>query len=56
MLHWPTFSAAADEAAISRRYGGIHFERGDLDRRVLGRTVGLQVWVKAAACFSGVCS
>jgi hypothetical protein len=26
-LHWPTFEAAADEAGISRRYGGIHFRQ-----------------------------
>lgn len=38
-LEWLTFSAAADEAAISRRYGGIHFEEGD----VFGREVGLAV-------------
>src|SRR5206468_2961712 len=34
-LRWPTFSAAADEAGLSRRYGGIHFEQGDLAGREL---------------------
>ena len=33
MLSWSTFSDAADQAGISRRYGGIHFEQGDLDAR-----------------------
>ena len=33
----PTFSDAADEAGISRRYGGIHFEDGDLRGREMGR-------------------
>src|SRR5207253_9485515 len=28
-LSWSTFSEAADQAGISRRYGGIHFEQGD---------------------------
>lgn len=46
-LSWPTFSAAADQAGISRRYGGIHFQTGDLMGRALGRTVGRLVWEKA---------
>jgi hypothetical protein len=52
-LSWPTFSAAADQAGLSRRYGGIHFERADLDGRNLGRQVGNQVWNKAQAYISG---
>lgn len=55
VLRWPTFSAAADEAGLSRRYGGIHFEQGDLDGRKLGRLVGGQVWLRAKLCFTGVC-
>lgn len=43
-LSWPTFSAAANEAGLSRRYGGIHFEQADMDGRQLGRQVGAQVW------------
>jgi hypothetical protein len=43
-LYWPTFSAAADEAGLSRRFGGIHFESGDLEGRALGRRVGRLVW------------
>lgn len=53
-LHWPTFSAAADEAGISRRYGGIHFEQGDMDGRKLGRLVGVGVWEKATRHFLGL--
>ena len=37
ILFWPTFSAAADQAGLSRRYGGIHFLDGDLASRRLGR-------------------
>jgi hypothetical protein len=29
VLRWNTFQEAADEAGISRRYGGIHFQDGD---------------------------
>jgi len=46
-LTWPTFSAAADEAGISRRYGGIHFDQGDLQSRVIGRQIAAQTWIKA---------
>jgi hypothetical protein len=46
-LSWATFSEAADEAAVSRRYGGIHFESGDLEGRALGRKVGAVVWTRA---------
>lgn len=43
-LSWATFSDAADEAAISRRYGGIHFVDGDVDSRAMGREVAKQDW------------
>lgn len=43
-LEWETFSEAADEAGISRLYGGIHFEDGDLNGRALGRQVAQNVW------------
>ncbi|NER03364.1 MAG: calcium-binding protein, partial [Okeania sp. SIO3C4] len=44
ILEWDTFSEAADEAGISRLYGGIHFDDGDLNGRELGREVGESVW------------
>lgn len=46
-LSWPTFSDAADEAGISRLYGGIHFRQGDLEGRALGRKVGAAAWDRA---------
>jgi hypothetical protein len=52
-LSWATFSEAADEAGMSRRYGGIHFEQGDLRARVLGRLVGGVVWAKAQSYING---
>ena len=44
VLDWATFSEAADEAGISRLYGGIHFNDGDINGRQLGREVGESVW------------
>jgi hypothetical protein len=53
ILSWATFSDAADEAGISRRYGGIHFVDADLTSRALGRQVGAQAWAKALTYFNG---
>lgn len=55
-LSWNTFSDAADEAGISRRYGGIHFKQGDLDGRTMGRQVGAQAWDKAQQHILGTAS
>ena len=40
VLSWKTLTAAADEAGMSRRYGGIHFYSGDQQGRALGRLIG----------------
>ena len=53
-LQWPTFSDAAAQAGISRRYGGIHFEQGDLDGRATGRLAALMTWQKACRYWRGV--
>ena len=50
-LGWDTFTAAADEAGLSRRLGGIHFEHGDLEGRRLGRRVAEVVWLRALQYF-----
>jgi hypothetical protein len=52
-LWWATFSDAADEAGLSRRLGGIHFEEADIRARVMGRQVARQAWEKATAYVSG---
>jgi Ca2+-binding RTX toxin-like protein len=52
-LAWETFTAAADEAGISRIYGGIHFNEGDLNGRSLGRQVGSTVLDKALFFING---
>ena len=52
-LSWPTFTALANEAGTSRRYGGIHFRSGDSQGRSLGNMVGQNVWSKAQGYFRG---
>jgi uncharacterized protein DUF6851/vanadium-dependent haloperoxidase-like protein len=52
-LSWPTFSSAADQAGMSRRYCGIHFHDGDLKGRAMGRQVAQQVWKKAMSHING---
>ena len=53
VLSWATFTDAANEAGLSRRYGGIHFRRADSAGRQLGRLVGSKVWIKAQSYFVG---
>jgi hypothetical protein len=52
-LSWSTFSHAAEQAGISRRFGGIHFEQGDLDARSTGRSAARRVWDKAGVYWEG---
>ncbi|TMC41916.1 MAG: vanadium-dependent haloperoxidase [Chloroflexi bacterium] len=52
-LSWATFSDAADQAGISRRYGGIHFEQGDLEARETGRLAARNTWARASTYFDG---
>jgi hypothetical protein len=52
-LRWATFSEAANQAGLSRRYGGIHFEQGDLDGRAAGRDVAQLAWARAQRYISG---
>lgn len=52
-LNWPTFSAAADQAGLSRLYGGIHFRAGDLAGRHCGRLVGEMVWNRCSSFIDG---
>jgi membrane-associated phospholipid phosphatase len=52
-LRWDSLSAAAREASLSRRYGGLHFAHGDLEGRALGMKVGEAVWRSAVDCIEG---
>ncbi len=53
VLQWETFQEAADEAGLSRRYGGIHFQDGDVRGRELGKRVGAVAYEKAEAYWLG---
>jgi hypothetical protein len=53
MLSWATFSDAAAQAGISRRYGGIHFAQGDLDARTTGRAAARRCFETALTYFDG---
>jgi hypothetical protein len=52
-LQWATYFDAADEAGISRIYGGIHTATDDFTGRILGSRVGRTAWVKALKYFQG---
>ena len=52
-LDWETFTDAADEAGISRLFGGIHFNDGDMNGRSLGRDVGAAAYEKAQEFVEG---
>jgi len=47
MLTWATYYDAADEAGISRIYGGIHPAADDFPGRVMGSQIGIAAYEKA---------
>jgi uncharacterized protein DUF6851/vanadium-dependent haloperoxidase-like protein len=52
-LSWKTFTEAAQEAGISRLYGGIHIMDGNTGGLKLGEEVGKRAWRKARSHFNG---
>src|SRR5438874_2017441 len=50
---WDTFSDAADQEGVSRRYGGIHFEHADLDARQTGKDAARRCWALAQTYYAG---
>ncbi len=46
-LQWASYADAADQAGISRLWGGIHVRADDLAGRVMGAEIGQQAWEKA---------
>jgi len=46
-LQWATYFDAADQAGISRRFGGIHPFYDDYPGRRNGSTIGKQAWARA---------
>ena len=52
-LQSATYYDAADQAGISRIYGGIHITADDFGGRRVGSTVGKRAWALAQRYFSG---
>ena len=52
-LQWATYYDAADQAGISRIYGGIHIAADDFAGRRIGSRVGKQAWARAERYFAG---
>ena len=52
-LQWATYYDAADEAGISRIYGGIHVPVDDGPGRIMGSQSGLAAWAEAKKYFDG---
>ena len=51
-LQWATYFDAADEAGISRLYGGIHVAADDYRDRVMGVQIGKRAWNEAFRYFN----
>jgi len=51
LLQWATYFDAADQAGISRRFGGIHPFYDDYPGRIAGARIGKQAWAKARQLF-----
>ena len=52
-LQWATYYDAADDAGISRLYGGIHISADDFAGRRLGAICGKDAWELAQRYFDG---
>jgi hypothetical protein len=52
-LSWTTVDELAEQAGMSRLYGGIHFKDGNLQGRELGKKVAVAVWTKACDYLNG---
>lgn len=52
-LQWATYADAADQAGLSRLYGGIHVKADDRQGRIMGDSIGTAAWEKARTYFDG---
>jgi hypothetical protein len=52
-VQWATYFDAADQAGLSRLWGGIHVSVDDLTGRIAGSQVGQSVWALAQKYFDG---
>ncbi len=53
-LEWATYYDAADQAGMSRLYGGIHIPTDDFEGRKIGSECGKAAWALAQRYFSGL--
>ncbi|MGA7688520.1 MAG: vanadium-dependent haloperoxidase [Jiangellales bacterium] len=53
VLQWATYADAADQAGLSRLYGGIHVRADDLNGRLVGEKCGRAAWAKAQEYYAG---
>jgi len=53
VLRWATYYDAADDAGVSRIYGGIHIAADDFAGRKLGSECGKGAWALAQRYFDG---
>jgi hypothetical protein len=53
VLQWATYFDAADQAGLSRLYGGIHVRADDFVGRVMGAAAGRAAWERAQEYFVG---
>jgi len=53
VLQWATYYDAADQAGLSRLYGGIHVPVDDGPGRIIGSRCGLAAWGLALKYFDG---
>lgn len=53
VLQWATYQDAADQAGLSRLWGGIHVEADDFGGRMMGYTIGRDAFALAKKYFTG---
>jgi len=53
-LQWATYFDAADEAGISRLWGGIHIDADDHHGRIAGSAIGICCYDLAVQYFDGI--
>ena len=52
-LEWATYYDAADQAGVSRLYGGIHISADDFNGRRIGSQCGKEAWALAQTYYDG---
>ena len=53
VLQWATYFDAADQAGVSRLFGGIHIRADDFDGRKVGALCGQAAWELAQRHYAG---